>query len=123
LTGAIYRKLPYGPVPKKLDVIFKEMLEQGELNRIEQVYHGKEQKRYLPLKKADLTRLRASEKDVIDRVIAQMSDWSAKSISDYSHQDIPWLASQEGKEINYELVFYRETPYSVRNYGDEIEQL
>jgi hypothetical protein len=21
------------------------------------------------------------------------------------------------------LVFYRETPYSVRNYGDEIEQL
>jgi hypothetical protein len=46
---------------------------------------------------------------------------SASAISSYSHKDIPWLASKEGEEINYELAFYREAPYSVRNYGDEIE--
>jgi hypothetical protein len=33
-----------------------------------------------------------------------------------------WIASKEGEEINYELVFYREVPYSVRNYGEEIEE-
>ena len=73
------------------------------------------------MEKADLTELLASEKEVIDRVIEQMSDWSASSISNYSHKDIPWLATKEGEDINYELAFYREAPFSVRNYGDEIE--
>lgn len=121
LTGAKYRKLPYGPVPEKLDAIIGQMIEKGQLQRVKTEYHGYPQTRYLPLQKADLTELRASEKEVIDRVIEQMSDWSAATISNYSHKDMPWLASKEGEEINYELAFYRDAPFSVRNYGDEIE--
>jgi uncharacterized phage-associated protein len=71
------------------------------------------------LEKADLTELRASEKEVIDRVIEQMSDWSATMISEYSHKDLPWEATEEGKDISYELAFYRELPYSVRFYNDD----
>jgi transcriptional regulator with XRE-family HTH domain len=121
LTGATYRKLPYGPVPQKLDTITNQMMADGQLQRVKTTYHGYPQTRYLPLEKADLTQLKASEKDIIDKVIEQMSDWSANTISNYSHQDLPWLASKEGEEINYELSFYREAPYSVRNYGEEIE--
>ena len=121
LTGAKYRKLPYGPVPQKLDTIIGQMIEKGQLQRVKTEYHGYPQTRYLPLEKADLTELRASEKEIIDRVIEQMSDWSAAAISNYSHKDMPWLASKEGEEINYELAFYRDAPFSVRNYGDEIE--
>ena len=122
LTGAKYRKLPYGPVPQKLDTIIGQMIEKGQLQRVKTEYHGYPQTRYLPLEKADLTQLRASEKEIIDRVIEQMSDWSAAAISNYSHKDMPWLASKEGEEINYELAFYRDAPFSVRNYGDEIEE-
>lgn len=122
LTGAKYRKLPYGPVPQKLDTIIQQMIDKGLLKRVKAEYHGFPQTRYLPLEKADLTELKASEKEIIDRVIEQMSDWSASAISNYSHKDMPWLASKEGEEINYELVFYREAPFSVRNYGDEIEE-
>jgi len=121
LTGAKYRKLPYGPVPQKLDTIIGQMIEKGQLQRVKTEYHGYPQTRYLPLEKADLTELKASEKEIIDRVIEQMSDWSAAAISNYSHRDMPWLASKEGEEINYELAFYRDAPFSVRNYGDEIE--
>jgi len=121
LTGAKYRKLPFGPVPQKLDTIINQMIDKGQLQRVKIDYHGYPQTRYLPLEKADLTELRASEKEIIDRVIEQMSDWSAAAISNYSHKDMPWLASKEGEVINYELAFYRETPFSVRNYGDEIE--
>lgn len=121
LTGAKYRKLPYGPVPQKLDTIIGQMIEKGQLQRVKTEYHGYPQTRYLPLEKADLTELKASEKEIIDRVIEQMSDWSAAAISNYSHKDMPWLASKEGEEINYELAFYRDAPFSVRNYGDEIE--
>ncbi|WP_354356252.1 type II toxin-antitoxin system antitoxin SocA domain-containing protein [Pedobacter sp. UYP30] len=118
LTGANYRKLPYGPVPQKLDAIFTQMIEAGQLQRIKAEYRGYPQTRYLPLEKADLTELKASEKDVIDRVIEQMSDWSATSISDYSHKDLPWEVTENGEDINYNLAFYRELPYTVRVYNE-----
>jgi transcriptional regulator with XRE-family HTH domain len=122
LTGARYKKLPYGPVPQKLNTIINQMIEGGLLKRVKVKYHDYPQTRYLPLEKADLAALKASETDILDKVIEQMSDWSATAISNYSHKDLPWLASKEGEDINYELVFYREAPFSVRNYGDEMEQ-
>ena len=123
LTGANYRKLPFGPVPQKLDSIIEQMMKSGTIQRIKTEYFDKIQTRYIPLVKADLTEMKASEKEVIDKVIEQFSDWSATSISNYSHKDMPWLASKEGSDINYELAFYREAPYSVRNYGNESEEL
>lgn len=122
LTGAKYRKLPFGPVPQKLDSLIQQMIEKKQLQRVKTVYRGYAQTRYLPLVKADLQELKASETEVIDRVIEQMSDWSAAAISEYSHKDMPWLASKKGEEINYELVFYREAPFSVRNYEEEAEE-
>ena len=123
LTGALYRKLPFGPVPQKMDSIVSQMIETKEIQRIKTDYHGYPQTRYIPLVKSDLTELKASEKEIIDRVIDQLSDLTATAISNYSHKDMPWLASKENEDINYELVFYREPPYSVRNYGDENEEL
>jgi transcriptional regulator with XRE-family HTH domain len=122
LTGIRYRKLPFGPVPQKLDVIIQKMMTDGLLQRIKTTYHGLAQTRYLPLEKPDLTKLQASEIDVINKVMDQMSDWSASMISEYSHKDLPWEVTDNGKEISYELAFYRELPYTVRIYDDEIDQ-
>ncbi len=119
LTGAKYRKLPYGPVPQKLDTIIGQMMESGQIQRIKTEYFDKMQTRYIPLAKADLTTLKASEKEVIDKVIEQMSDWSATAISNYSHKDLPWEVTDEGKYISYNLAFYREHPYSVRVYNED----
>lgn len=121
LTGATYHKLPYGPVPVSLDTLIKQMISDKQVQRVKASFHSYTQTRYLPLEKANLKELKASETEVIDHVIEQMSDWSAATISNYSHKDIPWLASKEGEAINYELAFYREAPFSVRNYGDEME--
>ena len=92
------------------------MINANQIQRIKTEHHGYPQTRYLPLEKSNLTELKASEKEVLDRVIEQMSDWSASAVSNYSHKDIPWMASKDGEEINYELAFYREPPFSVRNY-------
>jgi transcriptional regulator with XRE-family HTH domain len=119
LTGARYKKLPYGPVPQKLDTIINQMIDNGKLKRVKTDYHGFPQTRYMPMEKADLMQLSAAEKTVIDNVIQQMSDWNANKISDYSHKDMPWLATKDGDFISYNLAFYRELPYSVRMYDDE----
>ncbi|HBB92539.1 MAG TPA: XRE family transcriptional regulator [Bacteroidales bacterium] len=121
LSGAKYRKLPFGPVPQNSDLIINQMVKKGELQKIKTTFHGYVQIRLLPLVKADLTLFRGSEIEVIDKVINQMSEWSASTISDYSHKDMPWMATHEGEEINYELVFYREPPFSVRPYAEESE--
>jgi len=119
LSGATYRKLPFGPLPGQAEPTINQMLRDDLIQRIKTYYFDFPQIRYLPLVKADLRQLKASEKQIIDHVIDQMSDWSANAISDYSHKDMPWLASKEGEEINYELVFYREAPYTVRGYEAE----
>ena len=121
LSGARYRKLPYGPVPKRFETIVNSMIEKEELKKIKTEYYAKIQTRYIPLTKPDLTKLKASETEVIDRVIEQMSDWSAATISNYSHNDMPWKASKEGEEISYELAFYRRPPYAVRTYNEDEE--
>jgi transcriptional regulator with XRE-family HTH domain len=119
LTGARHKKLPYGPVPQKLDSIINQMVIDNQLQRIKTEYHGFIQTRYLPLVKADLTQLSAAEKTVIDDVIRQMGDWNANRISEYSHKDKPWHATDDGDYISYNLVFYRRPPFSVRIYPDD----
>jgi transcriptional regulator with XRE-family HTH domain len=119
LTGARYKKLPYGPVPQQLSDTINQMIAQGQLKRVKTDYHGFPQTRYLPLEKADLTQLSAAGKTVIDDVIRQMSDWNANKIRDYSHRDKPWKATAEGDYISYNLVFYRRPPFSVREYPED----
>ncbi len=119
LTGAQYRKLSYGPVPQKIEVIVHQMIKEGQLQRIITKYHNYPQTKYFALKNADLKTFSAAEKYVIDKVIEQFSDWSAKKISEYSHNDKPWRATEENQIIDYELVFYRRPPYSVRVYEED----
>lgn len=120
LTGATYRKIPFGPAPQEFTKIAEEMVGSGEIKKDAIDYYGKRQKRYLPLTKADLTKLQASEKEILDKVIDQLSDLNATQISDYSHDDTPWKVTPDGEVINYDLVFYRTPAYSIRTYSDEL---
>jgi uncharacterized phage-associated protein len=58
--------------------------------------------------------------ELIEEVLCKLSDMNAIQISDYSHNDVPWLTTENEKEIEYESVFYRTAPYSVREYSDDI---
>ena len=122
LSGMNHRKLPSGPVPQFLDDVLNRMIADEQIYRIKTTFQHLPHTRFLPLTKPVLTNLKASEKDVIDRVIDQMSDWSSSTLTNYSHKDMPWLASKDGELMNYELVFYREAPFSVRSYDEgEVE--
>ncbi|MFI3330677.1 MAG: DUF4065 domain-containing protein [Rikenellaceae bacterium] len=118
LSGATYRKLPNGPVPLNVDIVLKNMVENGDLQLFKTKYFGYPQKRYMPLVEADLRVFNGAEKEVIDNVIDSLSGMTATDISLYSHEDMPWKASKDKDEIDYELVFYRTTPYSRRTYNE-----
>lgn len=121
MIGATYLRNHYGPTPVEFSKIVQQM-EGKDLMRVQTKYFKYPQKKYLPLRDPDLSKLSARELATIDSVLERLSDMSAKDISDYSHNDVPWLTTEEGKPIDYESVFYRTPPYSVRSYdGKDIQ--
>ena len=120
LMGATYIKNRYGPTPMELKKIADQMIEDEEIMKVKSNYFEYPQTKYLPLRKADLSKLKASEIEVIDNILNRLSDMNANEISTYSHNDVPWLTTEDGKIIEYESVFYRTPPYSVREYNEDI---
>jgi len=118
LIGATYIKNHYGPTPVEFAKIVQQM-EGKDLVKIEKKYFDYHQKKYLPLREPDISKLSTREQAIIDGVLRRLSDKTAKDISEYSHNDVPWMTTEDGKIIDYESVFYRTPAYSVRSYDDE----
>lgn len=116
LIGATYFKNEFGPTPREFAKIVKEMIDNNELVEIPSKYFSKNQKKYLPKKNPDLSVFSGRELQHIDEEIARLGHKTAKELSDFSHQDIPWISTEIGKNIPYEAVFYRTKDTSVRTY-------
>lgn len=113
LTGMKYRKLPFGPVPLYIEHFINYLVERKDVQRMKCRYQGYMQTRYVPLQSPDLNLLTVQEQVVIKEVIGAFSDMSAAAISAVSHQDQPWILSENGAEIDYELALKRRRPFSA----------
>ena len=120
LIGATYIKNRYGPTPTEFIKIVEDM-EGKDLIKVQGSYFQYPQTKYLPLRLPNMSKINitGNEQKLIDGVIYSLSDMNAKQISDYSHNDVPWQTTEEGEIIDYESVFYRTPPYSVRDYSDD----
>lgn len=119
LIGATYIKNHHGPTPVEFKKLVDEMVAQGELVVVKNKYFDYDQKKYLAVREPDLSKLlSAQELHHIDEVLARLSDKNATELSEYSHQDVPWIVAEDTKPIDYETVFYRTPKTSVRSYGE-----
>lgn len=121
LVGATYIKNRFGPTPIEFSEITKQMIQDEEIVKVEGKYYDYPQTKYLPRREADLDVLKASEIKTVDDVISRLAQMDASTISNYSHEDIPWLTTEDNGIIEYESVFYRTAPYSQRNYDEPIQ--
>jgi transcriptional regulator with XRE-family HTH domain len=119
LTGATYRNLYHGPSPNEVEDLLKRMVKNGSIQRIKVTKEEVPSIRYMPLVKADLTIINGAAKSIIDHVINQFSDWSSHKILEFIKKDMPVRATGPGEAIDYELVFYRESPFSARTYDEK----
>ncbi|MDR3013707.1 MAG: SocA family protein [Chitinispirillales bacterium] len=120
LIGAKYIKNRYGPTPVDFTKIIRQMQKDGELEEIKTAHFSREQTKYIPVRRADISMLSALEIKHIDSILEKYSDKSAAELSEYSHKDIPWAATKDRQIIPYESVFYRTPETSVRTYENEI---
>ena len=117
LTGESYRKRQHGPVPSNFNRVIKELKAEKKLREIKKKYKGYNQQKYISLIEPNISTLNAKELDFINKNISIYSNFNATQISEYSHQDMPYAATKDlGEIIDYELVFYRDPIFSVREY-------
>jgi len=118
LIGAKYIKNHHGPTPVAFPEIIKQMEKKHDLVPVVKKYFQYKQKKYLPLRKANLSDFSAREKDLIDTEIERFKDFNATKMEEYSHKDVPWIGAENLQPIDYEAVFSRTDEFSVRQYDE-----
>jgi len=119
LIGATYVKNHHGPTPTTFNDIVKEMEKDNEIEKVKSKYFQYNQKKYLPKRPPNLSQLNATEIKHIDEVLARLANKNANELSEYSHQDVPFITAENGEKLNYEAVFYRTNKTSVRKYDNQ----
>jgi uncharacterized phage-associated protein len=144
ITDEVYVKLPYGPVPKAMTEILEEMQKDGQIQIVPRTYFGKVQKNILPLIDYNLDFLQGIHKEnlieksnyipypdlphpkeLLGGILAKYGSWNAEAISDRSHKDTPYLATERvGETISPGLAFYRKpehvaNPHNLEEDPDE----
>jgi hypothetical protein len=119
LAGESYRKLPHGPAPSHFEEVTEELENEGKIIQFSTKFGTYSQQKFLSLKKPDTDLLNGKEIQAIEDDIARYSSMNATQISAFSHIDMPYKATRDGDIIDYELVFYRDPLFSVREYKDD----
>lgn len=120
ITGERYFKLVNGPAPSEFDLIMPELEKEEKVRKIDTEYKGLRQIKFISLCEPNLSLLNANELKIIEKVISKLSNMTASQVSSYSHEDMPWKATEDKGEIDYELVFYRSPAFSVTEENGEI---
>jgi len=113
LTGCKYFKLQNGPAPRSLFPIREELINEGAL-RLEkrQLGRGYTQDRTIALREPVLSHFSADEIAVVDEVIAELWDQTAREVSDASH-DVRWRILELKDPIPYEFAYIDNKPVSA----------
>jgi len=111
LTKELYRKIDHGPAPIHFDEIVEQLEKEGKiLTTCKEKTNPRDYKKYtyISLLKPDLSLLSAKEIKFIDETLDKYSHYKSTEISEISHQDLPWRATENSDIIDYDLVFYRD---------------
>lgn len=104
VTGARYVKQQFGPVPRAIMPVLRELAQEGAVFTKEVDFHGKTKTEFI-VEKDPIVDFQPDELATIERVIAFVCDENtAQSISDLSHDRV-WHAADDGEDIPYFTVF------------------
>jgi hypothetical protein len=105
ITRARYVKRKFGPTPKAILPVLRELSEEGKIDIKEDDYYGKKKKTFVSLQDASDSFLSEDEKNIVEKTMALVCEGNtAKSISEQSHDHI-WKAAADGEELPLSTVF------------------
>jgi hypothetical protein len=105
ITGSVYKKQQFGPVPKDILPALDELSFEGKMLIRDISWYGNVRKEYLALAEPDISRFDTSEISLVDRITHDICHhFTAESISDSTH-DIIWELAEVGEEIPYYAIY------------------
>ena len=111
--------MEHGPAPTHFEEVIEELKDEGKIQQFPIMRGEFEQQKFLSSEKPNIDLLTGKELQVIEDNIARYSRMNGTQISAFSHRDMPYKATGDGDTIDYELVFYRDPLFSVREYEDD----
>jgi hypothetical protein len=101
ITGATYVKRQFGPVPKMMLTVRRDLVSSGAVYERIDAIGGLEGVHFIALSKPKTEMFSPREMEIVDAVIDDIcNNHTAASISAFSH-DVVWHAARIGEEIPY----------------------
>lgn len=104
ITGETYRKQKFGPIAQHLWEALAQLKREGKIEVRSTEFYGYLKKEFIPNQSPDSSRFSSEELELVTDVIGTVCDFTAKQISDFTHNQI-WEAADMGEEIPYHTVF------------------
>jgi hypothetical protein len=105
ITRARYVKRKFGPAPKAILPVLRELQQEGKLEIKEDSYFGNMKRTFIALQDASDAFLSEGEKNIVERAIEYVCEQNtATSISNKSHDHI-WKVAEDGEELPLYTVF------------------
>lgn len=105
ITGAVYRKRPFGPTADALLPAIRELEATQRISVEDQDYFGYRKRVFRSHAEPDTSRLSADEIELLDEAIDFVCQGNtARSISDFSHNHV-WERTDSGEPIPYYTAF------------------
>jgi hypothetical protein len=101
ISGVRYAHLPYGPVPENFDILLGTMA-ADHIAHIEVFYdNGYEKHQVVPEEEMPEGILSEDEIAVLNRIYLKFENFGSVDISNYSHKEKGYNATQKGEIISY----------------------
>lgn len=105
VTGAMYQRRPYGPVPREITSARAALLARADAVVDVVQRFGHPQERLVAKRNADLSVFSDDELAIIEDVIAALRDKNGSEVSEMSHRELGWKLAGDGDTIPYSTTF------------------
>ena len=99
LTGSVYKKYKFGPVPNNYETVLNELVIRGEID-IDCSFMGDYECFNIISKNNDIE-LESDEIDLIDKVMKFFEKYTATDIKDYSHKEKAYINKKDFDSLDY----------------------
>ncbi len=107
MSGMLYRRLPYGPVPDAYFRALLELEEEGKISvstkdeddKVSYTYHESSSN-----KAQKLSAVSEDEEDLMNKIFANWKDKKGTELVNFTHNQLPWAICHENEIIPYSLI-------------------
>lgn len=114
ITGDKYKAWRMGPVPDSYMEVVDKLEKEGKIKRkriLSEVPGMNPTEVFEMEAEPDESVFSEDEKYILDRVIRKYGGLTGKQLEVLTHQEAPFVATDQSEEIAYELAFYRGTEF------------